>query len=234
MSATLPLVPPIAQLYSFSYSMAAIFLLLGSMELVVYNGKLSADQARNLIAVAAAGWTLAAPWLFVDWYWAVSAPLLFIFLNIAVLRWDFLKTLNPGPGRLGALLFTVSLVAVVLVAWPLSEPGRELRPLVALAMMPAGFTDACAAFFGRLYGRERLPFKRSWVGSLAGLGGALVAYLLTLWVFGLWRPLQLLLALGGAVVVTAVELFSPPKLDNLTTALAAGACGYLILTVGAV
>ena len=232
MTAILPQTPPIAQIYTFSYTLAVVFLVLGAMELLVYNERLTANQARNLVAVFSSLWSLAAPWLFIDWFWAVSGPLLFVVLNAVVLRWGFFKTLKPEPGRPGALLYTIALTAVVLLAWLLTTPARELRPLVALTMMPAGFVDAHSAFFGRLYGKGKLPFGRSWVGTLAGFGGTVLSYLITLSVFGLWRPTQLLLALGGAVVVSAVELISPPKLDNLTTALAAGGIGYLILIAG--
>ncbi len=226
----LPHSAPISQLYTVSYGIALIFLVIGVTENLINREVINRNQARNLLCLISSLWTLAAPLLFIDWYWVLATPGFFLLINLAALRWQILPTLYPEQGRLGAFWFTLVLIAAVTVGWLLAgRYGIRWRLLAPLTVMPAGLTDAAGAFFGRLWGKRKLHGERTVIGSLWALVGALVGYTSVLLVFGITSTTAWLVAVATGVLTALTELFTPSRLDNLTTGLVAGAGAVVIL-----
>jgi dolichol kinase len=234
MTAQLPVTPPIPQIYSLAYIVAYVFLAVGVVEQFRFRGAISDLTSRSIVGILVAACTLAAPWLFTDWYWVAAGAVLFLVLTVLSMRFGLLTSVDAERGRFGGVALAIVLCISVFIGWFFTDPARgiELRPLVAFAVFPSSVADSLAAMVGRRYGKGELPRGRSKIGTAAGIAGGVAAFVIVNLVFGLTGWLDFLLAAGFGALVGIAETLSPVQLDNLVTGVVAGAGGYLILTLG--
>ena len=125
---------------------------------------------------------------------------------------------KPGEIKRSLLMLFFMFAAVIAVCWGLFGQPH----LAAAAILMWGTGDAAAALIGIPFGKHKVRIwladgKKSWEGSAAmllvsfasGLGMLLAAQ-------GLLLPRALVMALVGALLGTATELFSPSELDTVT------------------
>ncbi|MCK4594331.1 hypothetical protein KAU45_07500 [bacterium] len=234
MNVQLPTTPPIPQIYSVAYIVAFVFLVMGIAEQFRSRGVISSMASRKIVGLGVVPCILAGPWLFTDWYWAISAPALFLILTAFSMRFGLISSLDAERGRFGAVAFAIVLCASVFIGWFFTEMGREpdLRPLAVFCILPSIFTDGFSCLIGMRFGRGELMHGRSKIGTAAGIVGGVSAFVVVNLVFGFTGWVPYLLGIGFGVATGFTELVSPIQLDNLTTGVVAGIGGYLILTLG--
>jgi dolichol kinase len=234
MTAQLPVTPPIPQIYSVAYIVAYAFLVMGVVEQFRSRGVISDLLSRNVVGLAVVPCTLAAPWLFTDWYWAIAVPGLFLILTVVSMRFGLLPSVDAERGRFGGVAMAIVLCASAFIGWFFTDPvsGPDLRPLAAFCLIPSTVADSLAAIVGARHGRGELRHKRSKMGVAAGIAGGIVAFVIVNLVFGFTGWVPYLLGVGFGVATGFAELVSPVQLDNLTTGVVAGVGGYLILLLG--
>ncbi len=234
MTVQLPVTPPIPQIYSIAYIIAYVFLVIGVVEQFRSRGVISDLSSRNIAGLGVAPCTLAAAWLFTDWYWVLAPAVFFLALTVLSMRFGLLSSVDAERGRFGGVAMAIVLCVSVFIGWFFTDPGRgiELRPLAAFSVFPSTVADSLAAMVGQRYGKGELPRKRSKIGTAAGMLGGVAAFVIVSAVFGFTGWLPYLLAVGFGVLVGLAELISPIQLDNLITGVVAGVGGYLILTLG--
>ncbi|MCX7022548.1 MAG: hypothetical protein NTW26_09815 [bacterium] len=234
MTVQLPLTPPIPQIYSIAYIVAYVFLVVGIVEHFRFRGVISDLSSRNIVGMAVVPCTLAAPWLFTDWYWAMAAPVVFLVITALSMRFGLLSSVDTERGRFGAVALAIVLCVSVFIGWFFTDLGRgtDLRPLAAFSVFPSTIADSLSAIVGRRFGKGELRRNRSKIGTAAGILGGVTAFVIVTIVFGFTGWLSYLLAVGFGALVGLAELVSPIQLDNLITGVVAGVGGYLILTLG--
>jgi CDP-diglyceride synthetase len=234
MTAQLPITPPIPQIYSIAYIVAYVFLVIGVVEQFRARGVVSDLSSRNIVGLGVTPCTLAAPWLFTDWYWVLAPSVFFLALTILSMRFGLMASVDAERGRFGGVAMAVVLCVSVFIGWFFTDPGRgiELRPLAAFCIIPSTVADSLAAMVGRRYGTGELRRGRSKIGTVFGIVGGVAAFVLVNLIFGFTGWLPYLLAVGFGALVGLAELVSPVQLDNLVTGVAAGVGGFLILTLG--
>ncbi|HUT98482.1 MAG TPA: hypothetical protein VM054_05320 [bacterium] len=234
MTVQLPVTPPIPQIYSIAYIIAYVFLVVGVVEQFRSRGVISDLSSRNIVGLGVVPCTLAAPWLFTDWYWVLAASVLFLVLSALSMKFGLLSSVDAEKGRFGGVAMAIVLCVSVFIGWFFTDPGRgiELRPLAAFCVFPSSVADSLAAMVGRRYGKGELRRNRSKIGTAAGMLGGVAAFVIVNVIFGFTGWLSYILAVGFGALVGLAELISPVQLDNLVTGVVAGVGGYLILTLG--
>ena len=125
---------------------------------------------------------------------------------------------TPGEIKRSLLLLFFMFAALISVAWGLFD---QLH-LAAAAVIMWGTGDAAAALIGVPFGRHKVHSrftdgKKSWEGSIAMLTVSfLIGLIILLFAQKLALPKALPLAVLGALLGTAAELFSPSEYDTVT------------------
>jgi dolichol kinase len=233
MTVHLPITPPIPQIYSIAYIVAYVFLVVGVVEQFRSRGLISDLSSRNIVGMGVTPCTLAAAWLFTDWYWALAPAVFFLALTILSMRFGLLSSVDAERGRFGGVAMAIVLCISVFIGWYFTDPvrGIDLRPLAAFSIIPSSVADSLAAMVGRRYGKGELPRGRSKIGTAAGMLGGVATFVIVSAFFGFTGWLPYFLAVGFGALVGLAELASPVRLDNLITGVVAGVGGYLILTL---
>jgi len=234
MTVQLPGTPPIPQIYTIAYIVAYVFLIVGIAEQFRSRGIISSMMSRKMVGFGVLPCVLVAPWVFTDWYWALTTPVLSLIVTAFSMRFGLLPSLDADRGRFGTVAFSIVLCVSVFIGWFFTDlaSGVELRPLVAFTIFPSIFTDSFSALVGMRFGRVELMHGRSKIGTAAGIAGGVAAFVIVNLFFGLTGWLAFALGIGFGVLTGLTELISPVQLDNLTTGAVAGIGGYLILTLG--
>jgi len=174
----------------------------------------SVDFTRKFIYVGVGLWIIGTVALFQNRYLAIIPPLSFVALNYISYRREMFKAMETGePGNLGTVYFPLSFTALILWLW-------ERPALLVASLMPMTLGDAAAALVGERFGRHHFRVfgsQKSWEGSIAMFLVSFVAMWITLgimsnagWGTSLW------LAAAVALLASAVEAFTPWRMDNLT------------------
>ncbi len=174
----------------------------------------SVDFTRKFIHVGVGLWSIGTVALFQNRYLAMIPPLSFVVINYISYRRETFKAMETGePGNLGTVYFPVSFAVLILWFW--GQPA-----LLVASLMPMTLGDAAAALVGERFGHHRFRVfgsQKSWEGSIAMFLVSSLAIWITLrimsaagWAINLW------LAAIVALAATAVEAFTPWRMDNLT------------------
>lgn len=172
--------------------------------------------------------------IFNTWYMAVLAigvftviayPLLIGLKNTVFYRRIAVERAD-GEFKRSLIVVQVSLALVISVFWGLL--GAEWKYIAVAAVLAWGFGDAAAALVGKRFGRRpihhtRIEGTKTLEGTLAMTVVAGGALFLTLLIYaGQPWGVSLAVALLGAPVCAAVELFSHQGMDTLTVPISAG------------
>ncbi|MDO9629457.1 MAG: SEC59/DGK1/VTE5 family protein [Acholeplasmataceae bacterium] len=206
-----------------------IFVIIG-ISTFLQNKKIFGDEgARKFIHIGVSNWWILAMLFFTGedavWY-AVIAPITFIFLNYLSYRLNILKAMERGgKGNLGTVYFPISLLILVILTF-----GVIKQPFIgAVGILVMGYGDGLAAVIGTKYGKHKLAFGKSVEGSLTMFLVSLVVSITILLISGV--PNAYLIALGVALIATLVELATPKGLDNLSVPLFTSFALYLLLLI---
>lgn len=209
-------------------SYVLIFLIIG-VSTVLQKLKVFGDEgARKFIHIGVSNWWILAMFFFIDqqkmWF-AIIPPITFIILNYLSYRQNIFKAMERGgQGNLGTVYFPISLLLLVILTFGILD-----RPDIgAMGILILGYGDGLAAVFGVKYGKHKLPFGKSWEGSIAMFVASLVVGIV---VSSLMFPLMTALWIGLviALLATLIELVSPKGFDNLTVPLATSLLYYLLI-----
>lgn len=221
-------------LLGLGLSYVLVFLVIGLSTLLQKKGLLGDEGARKFIHIGVSNWWILAMFTFDLWYIAVIAPITFVLLNYYSYKTNLIKSMErSGKGNLGTVYFPISLVILVLIGFGLkSDLARFNIPILvlvgAVGILTLGYGDGLAAVIGKKYGKYKIVNDKSILGSLTMLVVTFVVVTL-ISLIHLNLPMSLLAGLTIAVIATAVELFTPKGLDNLTVPLVSSLMYYLLL-----
>ncbi|MBM7452966.1 phytol kinase [Acholeplasma morum] len=221
-------------LLGLGLSYVLVFLVIGLSTLLQKKGLLADEGARKFIHIGVSNWWILAMFTFDLWYIAVIAPITFVLLNYYSYKTNLIKSMErSGKGNLGTVYFPISLVILVLIGFGLkSDLARFDIPILvlvgAVGILTLGYGDGLAAVIGKKYGKYKIVNDKSILGSLSML---VVTFVVVTFIslIHLNLPMSLLVGLTIAVIATAVELFTPKGLDNLTVPLVSSLMYYLLL-----
>jgi phytol kinase len=211
----------------FSYIL--VFIIIGISTFLQKKNILGDEGARKFIHIGVSNWWILAMIFFTGedalWY-AIVPPITFIGLNYLSYRQNIFKAMERGgSGNLGTVYFPISLLILVIVSF-----GILNQPYIGgLGILILGYGDGFAAVIGKKFGRHKLLLGKSVEGSLAMFVASFVVSMILLSIEGvsLWLPIAFIIAL----ISTAIELFTPKGLDNLSVPLLASLAYYLIFII---
>jgi len=211
----------------FSYIL--VFVIIGISTFLQKKNILGDEGARKFIHIGVSNWWILAMIFFAGedalWY-AIVPPITFIGLNYLSYRQNIFKAMERGgSGNLGTVYFPISLFILVIVSF-----GILNQPYIGgLGILILGYGDGFAAVIGKKFGKHKLLFGKSVEGSLAMFVASFVVSMILLSIEGvsLWIPIAFIIAL----ISTAIELFTPKGLDNLSVPLLASLAYYFIFFI---
>jgi phytol kinase len=219
--------PPALDALGLAASYVFVFGFIGLATLLMQRKLLRATAARKIIHIGVSHWWLIAMATMNDPWVASVGPASFIAINALALRLRLLPAMDEGADQrnLGTVYFPISLLALVNLCW------RGVMPVWVggIAVLVLGWGDGLAALVGEGNGA---PGVRIWGGRKSAAGTILMfsASFAIVLVFTLvfnTRNGAFLPAVGVSTIIaaaaTAVELFTPLGLDNLTVPLAVAA-----------
>lgn len=210
-------------------SYVLVFLIIG-ISTALQKFKVVGDEgARKFIHIGVSNWWILA-WIFFKgnnalWY-AIVPPITFILLNYYSYKTNLIKSMErSGNGNLGTVYFPISLLILVIFTF-----GIINRPEIgAVGILVLGYGDGLAAVIGKAYGKKKLINNKSLEGSLTMLLASLLVAVIVLLVSGVPLWTTMLIAIIVSVLSTAIELYTPKGLDNLTVPLFTSLFVYFLL-----
>ncbi len=187
---------------------------------------LSSEGSRKFIHIGVAHCWIIVMILFDNMWLACIPPAVFILLNYASYRLNLIKSMErQEKDSFGTVYFPISLLILVLVTFSL-----DMTYLGAVGMLVLGYGDGLAGWIGEKYGRNKIFKNKSLQGSTAMF---ISSFVVSFIVMSLFTPS---IAISGSLIIailaTAIELFTPNDLDNLTVPLGSTAIYYGLIIVG--
>lgn len=194
---------------SFLLLIAVLFVIVVGVEIVARLFKLPLELSRKsthiLTGVAVA---LSAP--FVEWpYRALLAVMFIAVILISRRRGIFRSIHDANRVGLGELWYPIGILAASLLFHQV--------PAFMYAVLVLAVSDGLAGLLGKYFGRKKFTVfnaNKTYVGSLVFAASAAA--------IGLMIGLPLIIALGGAIVLTIIELVARRGIDNVLLPIAAG------------
>ncbi len=206
----------------------AIMLFLVRAELMRRRLHVDPDLTRKFVHLATGALVLFAPAFFESSTPPLVISALFVLFLLVALNRGWLPGIQgTAENRFGPLYFGLAFLILTVFCW-----DTEIVVLMA-GMQVLTWGDGFAAIVGGRYGRR--PFtvikgRKTVEGTLTMFVASFLALAGTLAWFGAASPAMILwIALSVALVSTAVELVTPPGLDNLTIGLAAAFFTHFML-----
>jgi phytol kinase len=206
-------------------SFVFVFAVIGVAQLLLKAKLTNATVTRKLVHIGVSHWWFLAMLFFDRWQFAIIGPIAFILINL----WSYLFRLFPAmeheerTKNLGTVYFPIALLALVLFSWA----GPMPTWVGGLGILVMGYGDGFASLFGERFARRSFRIYRttkSYLGTLSMFVASFVVVAVFCLLFGseivgtgaqaaLWIVLA---SLATAAVATAVEVFTPLGIDNLT------------------
>jgi len=210
----------------------AIILFLAAAELMRRRLHVDPDLTRKFVHLATGALVFFAPAFFVS----ATAPIVIsavfvLFLLVALGRGWLPGIQGTVENRFGPLYFGLAFLILTVLCW-----DREMVVLMA-GMQVLTWGDGLAAIVGGRYGRRAFTVvkgRKTIEGTATMFVASFLALLGTLAYFDAASPslsagMIIWIAFLVAVLSTAVELVTPPGLDNLTIGLAAAFFTHFML-----
>jgi phytol kinase len=203
-------------------SIVFVFFVIAGVSKLHRKGLVSASSARKAIHIALSNWWLIAMAMFDD-PWTVSVgPACSFLAAIFFPHLMMLPSAGSGGRRdKGTIFYSAALLVLVNLSWRGVIPSW-IGGLGALVM---GWGDGCAGLVGVRFGRAgiRIWGRMKTVEGTATMFLASFAVVLVLTLVFKTRseglPRGAIISLSTAAVATALELFTPLGIDNLTISL---------------
>jgi phytol kinase len=205
-------------------SYVLVFLVIGVATALLRSSRVDAAGARKIIHIGVSHWWILAMLTMDDPWVASIGPASFIVLNLVSLRTGLFSAMEEGKQarNWGTVYFPISLLVLVNLCFR----GAMPKYVGALGALVMGWGDGLAAVVG---GRRERAVRIGLRGSRKSLAGSAVMFAVSFAVtavlavsFEPAAPLTrtlLLAPAATAALATAVELFTPWGLDNLTVPL---------------
>jgi len=208
---------------SFSY----IILIIALSTILQKMKFLGSEGARKFIHIGVSNcWIILM--VFFDNIWlACIPPVVFILLNYISYKFNVIKSMErKEENSLGTVYFPISLLILVLITFSLN-----MTYLGAVGVLILGYGDGLAGLIGKKYGKKKIYKKKTIEGSSAMFIASLIVSLIVLSIF---TPS---IAIAGSLIIaslaTAIELFTPRDLDNLSIPLGSAVVYSVLITIGA-
>ncbi|MCL1969728.1 MAG: DUF92 domain-containing protein [Bacteroidetes bacterium] len=190
---------------------------------------IGAETSRKLVHILLSNWILLAIAVYRS-VWAVCIlPACFIPLNYLSYRRGIFSAIERNENNtLGTVWYAVSLFLLCLAGYSLYMPW-----IAACGMLAMGYGDGFGALVGKRWGKSRFPGTHS-KKSLEGLftvmilSGLSVGIVCLIYAPNFVPHFALYAALSCAVPATAIELFTPRGIDNLTLPLGVSLIVFLL------
>jgi uncharacterized protein (TIGR00297 family) len=187
---------------------------------------LGGEGSRKLIHIGVSNsWIIIM--IFFDNVWlACIPPVIFILLNYISYKKDLIKSMERSEkDSLGTVYYPISLLIMVLVTFWL-----HMTYLGAIGILILGYGDGLAGIIGKKYGKRKLYLKKTFEGTTAMFVASLIVALVVLSIF---TPS---IAIAGSLLIataaTAIELYTPRDLDNLSVPIGSAATYYGLIIIG--
>ena len=190
---------------------------------------IGAEGSRKLVHILLSNWILLAIAVYRSAWAACILPACFIPLNYLSCRKRIFSAIErEEDNTLGTVWYAVSLFLLCLAGYSLDMPW-----IAACGMLAMGYGDGIGALVGRRWGKLRFPgihFKKSLEGMLTVmiLSGLSVGIVCEIYAPNLFPHFALYAALLCAIPATAIELFTPRGIDNLTLPLGVSLIVFLL------
>lgn len=209
-------------------SIIFVFLIIGVASLIKKLNILSNEGSRKFIHISVSNWWIIAMIFFDNNISAAIVPGLFVIINYISYKKQIFNAMERDGSKkdLGTVYYALSLLILSLITFK----NKELSYIGALGILIMGYGDGFAAIVGVNFGNHKFKIlgnNKSIEGSLAMFAFSFMVSIIILYIF---NPVNILLfSFMLALLSTALELFSPLGLDNLTVPLGSAMFFYIIL-----
>lgn len=211
-------------------SFVLVFLIIGIATILEKKKILDDEQSRKFIHIGVSNWWFLVFFFFDNLWLAIIPPIVFIILNYASYKMNLIKSMErSGNGNLGTVYFPISLLILVVLSFTVTSP------LVGgLGILVLGYGDGLAAVIGKKFGKRKLINNKSLEGSITMFIVSMLATFILVPVFlsaAISLPVLLVFSIIIASTATAVELFTPKGLDNLSIPLLVSLVLFVLLKI---
>ena len=200
-----------------------VFLILFLARFVEKFGK---EISRKFVHILSSNWWFIGMFLFDNALLAAIPPAVFILLNYLSYRKNLFGSMERGEKEkkdLGTVYYAISLFVLSLLTLGRGLPAAYIG---AAGILTMGYADGLAAVLGQAIRSPRLPFSHKTVsGTVVMFATTLLVLLVFTFLGGV--PFAIAVSVGVALIATAVELFTPLGLDNITVPLAVSGLYFL-------
>jgi len=206
-------------------SFAFVFAVIGIAQLLLKAKVTNATVTRKIVHVGVSHWWFLAMYFFDRWQYAIVGPIAFILINLG----SYLFRLFPAmeheqrTKNLGTVYFPIALLSLVLLGWA----GPMPIWVAGMGILVMGYGDGFASLFGERYARRTFRIyggTKSYLGTIVMFVTSVIAVAIFCLLFGEGSIVAgpnaagwiIVAALATGLVATAVEVFTPLGIDNLT------------------
>ncbi|MEL6438293.1 MAG: diacylglycerol/polyprenol kinase family protein [Cyanobacteria bacterium J06621_8] len=182
------------------------------------------ELTRKVVHIGSGNVILIAWWLKISQTVILSAVVIAALVAITSYILPILPSIESvGRKSFGTLFYALSMGVLTLFFW------QEQPHYAVIGILIMAWGDGLAAIIGQRFGRHKYhlgTITKSWEGSLAMAIAAASVTVAILWSvegnsWQIWA-----IALGVAIITTALEAFSKLGIDNLTVPLCGGFLGF--------
>lgn len=184
--------------------------------------KIQDEIVRKIIHILTTLWWIILIIYFDNVLYAISGPLVFIFLNSFLIFYPNIGKLIGCPNRkrnLGLVYYPFSIL--VLILW--TYLGKVEIYAATMGVFSMGFGDGFAAIFGKLLGKRKIPLPtggKTYLGSFVMLAVCFISnfFILSIMV-DTTITIIILYSIYLAVAAALLEVITPLGFDNISVPL---------------
>lgn len=211
--------------WGIAVSFGFVFSVIGIAQLLLRAKITNATVTRKLVHIGVSHWWFLAMLFFDRWQFAIVGPIAFIIINL----WSYLFRLFPAmeheerTKNLGTVYFPIALLSLVLLGWA----GPLPIWVAGMGILVMGYGDGFASLVGERYARSTFRIyggNKSFLGTVSMFVASTLVVAAFCLIFGQDTIASganaagwiIAAALTTGAVATAVEVFTPLGIDNLT------------------
>lgn len=185
---------------------------------------IGSEGARKFIHIGVSNWWFILMFFFDNVFFAIVPPISFIILNYISYKRNLIKPMErEGKGSFGTIYFPIALLILVVASFTITNVY-----IGAMGIFVLGYGDGLAAVIGLKYGKKKIYGHKSFVGTITMfVTSFLIIYVIMINITSITQALWFSLFI--AFVVSAVELYTPKSLDNLTVPIATSLLAMLLM-----